>query len=231
MPSKEQLAGESYTVHANCSVLPHLASSNHTHLQSEERSLSAMRCFDSLETHQHCLHSITPQQGNNVAAQCLHLKAFLGYPSNSRGHAGSFSHSYCVCSIFFVSAGGTLLPATQPNLCWDNHSQCCCSVFFVGYTVTNVCGGYLAARYTAKLVLGLGVLSYSIFTILMPVAASSNSVYVVLACACLMGAGEGVIFPAMQHLQGKWLPPNRRTFANTLLFAGAVLFCNFTFTV
>lgn len=96
----------------------------------------------------------------------------------------------------------------------------CCSVFFVGYTVTNVCGGYLAARYTAKLVLGLGVLSYSVFTILMPVAASSKSVYVVLACACLMGAGEGVVFPAIQHLQGKWLPPKRRTFANTLLFAG-----------
>lgn len=93
-------------------------------------------------------------------------------------------------------------------------------MFFVGYTVTNVCGGYLAARHTAKLVLGLGVLSYSIFTILMPVAASSKSVYVVLACACLMGAGEGVIFPAIQHLQGKWLPPRRRTFANTLLFAG-----------
>lgn len=101
-----------------------------------------------------------------------------------------------------------------------NFSTTCCSVFFVGYTVTNVCGGYLAARYTAKMVLGLGLLICSVFTILMPVAASSKSVFVVLACACLMGAGEGVMFPAIQHLQGKWLPPNRRTFANTLLFAG-----------
>ncbi len=97
---------------------------------------------------------------------------------------------------------------------------CSCSVFFVGYTVTNICGGYLATRYTAKLILGLGVVAWSIFTMLTPVAASTKSVYVVLACRCLMGAGEGVTFPAIQHLQGKWLPRNRRTFANTLIFTG-----------
>lgn len=98
-------------------------------------------------------------------------------------------------------------------------------MFFVGYTVTNVCGGYLAARYTSKLVLAVGVVTYSTFTILMPVAAASKSVYVVLACACLMGAGEGVIFPAIQHWQGKWLPPHRRTLANTLLFSGEHCIC------
>ncbi len=101
-----------------------------------------------------------------------------------------------------------------------------CSVFFVGYTVTNICGGYLATRYTAKLILGLGVVAWSIFTILTPVAASTKSVYVVLACRCLMGAGEGVTFPAIQHLQGKWLPMKRRTFANTLIFAGVQTNCN-----
>ncbi|KAL3137830.1 hypothetical protein ABBQ38_005085 [Trebouxia sp. C0009 RCD-2024] len=95
------------------------------------------------------------------------------------------------------------------------------SVFFVGYTVTNICGGYLATRFTAKLILGLGVVVWSIFTILTPVAAATKSVYVVLACRCLMGAGEGVTFPSIQHLQGKWCPASRRTFANTLIFAGA----------
>ena len=96
----------------------------------------------------------------------------------------------------------------------------CCSVFFVGYTVTNICGGYLATRFTAKLILGLGVVVWSIFTILTPVAASTESVYVILACRCVMGAGAGVTFPSIQHLQGKWCPANRRTFANTLIFAG-----------
>ena len=95
-----------------------------------------------------------------------------------------------------------------------------CSVFFVGYTVTNICGGYLATRFTAKLVLGLGVVVWSIFTILTPVAAATKSVYVVLACRCLMGAGEGVTFPSIQHLQGKWCPASHRTFINTLIFAG-----------
>lgn len=90
----------------------------------------------------------------------------------------------------------------------------------MGYTVTNICGGYLATRFTAKLILGLGVVVWSIFTILTPVAAATKSVYVVLACRCLMGAGEGVTFPSIQHLQGKWCPASRRTFANTLIFAG-----------
>jgi len=116
------------------------------------------------------------------------------------------------------------------QICWSDQPDpaahlmtevlCSCSVFFVGYTVTNICGGYLATRYTAKLILGLGVVAWSIFTMLTPVAASTKSVYVVLACRCLMGAGEGVTFPAIQHLQGKWLPRNRRTFANTLIFTG-----------
>ena len=102
----------------------------------------------------------------------------------------------------------------------SNPPTCSCSVFFVGYTLTNICGGYLATRFTAKLVLGLGVVVWSAFTILTPVAASTESVYVILACRCVMGAGEGVTFPSIQHLQGKWCPANRRTFANTLIFAG-----------
>ncbi len=121
-------------------------------------------------------------------------------------------------------------PIPTVQFCWSVQPEpashlmtevfCSCSVFFVGYTVTNICGGYLATRYTAKLILGLGVVAWSIFTMLTPVAASTKSVYVVLACRCLMGAGEGVTFPAIQHLQGKWLPRNRRTFANTLIFTG-----------
>jgi len=121
----------------------------------------------------------------------------------------------CLPSVQFC---WSIRPEPTPHLMTEVF--CSCSVFFVGYTVTNICGGYLATRYTAKLILGLGVVAWSIFTMLTPVAASTKSVYVVLACRCLMGAGEGVTFPAIQHLQGKWLPRNRRTFANTLIFTG-----------
>lgn len=95
-----------------------------------------------------------------------------------------------------------------------------CSVFFVGYTISNIAGGYLATRYTAKLVLGLGVLVWSAFTIATPLAAANGDIYTLLACRMLMGAGEGVTFPAIQHLTSSWVPRRQRSRANSLVYAG-----------
>lgn len=48
------------------------------------------------------------------------------------------------------------------------------SAFFAGYMVTNLCGGFLATRYSAKGVLALGVVLWSMFTIATPTAAAGN---------------------------------------------------------
>ena len=95
-----------------------------------------------------------------------------------------------------------------------------CSVFFVGYTISNIAGGYLATRYTAKLVLGLGVLVWSAFTIATPLAAASGDIFTLLACRTLMGVGEGVTFPAIQHLTSSWVPRRQRSRANSLVYSG-----------
>ena len=44
------------------------------------------------------------------------------------------------------------------------------SSFFVGYLLTQVAGGWLAERYGGKIVLGFGVVFWSLFTMLTPIA-------------------------------------------------------------
>jgi len=84
------------------------------------------------------------------------------------------------------------------------------SSFFVGYLVTQVAGGSLAARFGGKVVLGFGVLWWSLFTLLTPLSAMT-SFPVLIAARILMGIGEGVAFPATYNLLGRWVPLKERS--------------------
>lgn len=62
--------------------------------------------------------------------------------------------------------------------------------FNIGHTVTNFYGGYLAATLSPKLVLSVGVVVWSAFTVLTPITTAwLPALLVVRAC---MGLGEGV---------------------------------------
>ena len=79
------------------------------------------------------------------------------------------------------------------------------SAFFVGYLLTQVLGGRLADRFGGKIVLGIGVLSWSLFTLITPLAAAAGFA-ALLAARIGMGVGEGVTFPSIYSLFGRWLP-------------------------
>jgi len=61
--------------------------------------------------------------------------------------------------------------------------------FFYGYVITQVPGGWLAARIGAKYLFGLGVLCTSILTMFTP-AAAHHSVGMLLLVRILEGLGE-----------------------------------------
>jgi ACS family sodium-dependent inorganic phosphate cotransporter len=65
--------------------------------------------------------------------------------------------------------------------------------------MTQVLGGIWADRYGGKLVLGLGVLWWSLATACTPLAAQTG-LPALLAARALMGVGEGVAMPAMNNL-------------------------------
>ncbi|HTK97442.1 MAG TPA: ACS family MFS transporter [Pseudomonadales bacterium] len=79
------------------------------------------------------------------------------------------------------------------------------AAFFVGYLATQVLGGRLADRFGGKVVLGIGVLSWSFFTLITPFAAAAGFA-ALLAARIGMGVGEGVTFPSIYSLFGRWLP-------------------------
>ena len=80
---------------------------------------------------------------------------------------------------------------------WDLETQgIILSSFYVGYLIMQVMGGFLADRFGNKIVLGLGVLIWSFFTVVTPWAAFSGMIGL-LAARIGMGLGEAVTFPSV----------------------------------
>ena len=92
------------------------------------------------------------------------------------------------------------------------------SSFFVGYLLTQVAGGWLAERYGGKIVLGAGVVFWSLFTIITPIAAAGGMA-ALLVTRVLMGVGEGVTFPSIYAMFGRWIPLTERSRAIGILFS------------
>lgn len=96
------------------------------------------------------------------------------------------------------------------------------SSFFYGYIVTQVLGGWLASRYGAKHVFGVGILITIIATMLVPVAARAH-VGLLIALRVIMGLACGVGIPATHHLFAQWLPPLERSRLMGYSYAGTFI--------
>ncbi|KAM4607677.1 sialin [Polymixia lowei] len=106
---------------------------------------------------------------------------------------------------------------------WDSETQgWILGSFFYGYILTQVLGGYLASRFGAKWLMGLGILCTVVFTLLTPVAADLGAGYLI-AVRVLEGIGEGVTFPAMYAMWAAWAPPMERSRLLTISYTGAQL--------
>ena len=90
------------------------------------------------------------------------------------------------------------------------------SSFFIGYVLLQVVGGRLADRYGGKAVLGMGVILWSLFTMLTPPAAALGFTVLILT-RIAMGMGEAVTFPAIYSTFSKWIPSVERSRAIGLI--------------
>eukprot|EP00793_Prasinoderma_coloniale_P001496 PRCOL_00003300-RA len=93
------------------------------------------------------------------------------------------------------------------------------SSFFWGYLLTQVAGGVWADRMGGKVVLGFGVLWWSLATVLTPVAARAG-LPTLLLCRAMMGVGEGVAMPAMNTLLSRWIPKQERSRSLAFVYSG-----------
>ncbi|XWS46107.1 hypothetical protein CRYUN_Cryun14cG0035000 [Craigia yunnanensis] len=96
------------------------------------------------------------------------------------------------------------------------------SSFFWGYLLTQILGGMWADKIGGKLVLGFGVVWWSVATILTPIAARIRLPFLLIMRA-FMGIGEGVAMPAMNNLLSKWIPVSERSRSLALVYSGMYL--------
>ncbi len=99
------------------------------------------------------------------------------------------------------------------------------SSFYVGYISLMLASGALANRFGGRIVLGIAVVWWSLFTVLTPVAASISLPLLVSARVAL-GLGEAAVFPASLNIIGRHVPILQRSRAVALissaLYAGTV---------
>ncbi|CAL5400989.1 unnamed protein product [Camellia sinensis] len=85
-----------------------------------------------------------------------------------------------------------------------------------------IVGGIWADKVGGKLVLGFGVIWWSVSTILIPIAARVGLPFL-LTMRAFMGIGEGVTMPAMNNILSKWIPVSERSRSLALLYSGMYL--------
>lgn len=127
-----------------------------------------------------------------------------------------------ICYIDRVNISVAIIPMTEMHG-WDLRTQgLILSSFYLGYMLFQLAGGLLSDRFGGKLVLGLGVVFWSIFTLLTPVSAGLG-LTTLLLCRVFMGLGEAITFPAIYSLFARWIPIEQRAGALGLVNSGIPL--------
>jgi len=115
-----------------------------------------------------------------------------------------------VCYIDRVNISVAIIPMAA-DLGWSLDTQgLVLSSFFIGYLLLQVVGGRLADRFGGKVVLGAGVLLWSLFTFLTPPAAMVG-LGILIVTRIAMGMGEAVTFPSIYALYSRWVPLQERS--------------------
>ncbi|GFY65933.1 hypothetical protein TNIN_189071 [Trichonephila inaurata madagascariensis] len=115
------------------------------------------------------------------------------------------------------------MPVSTGDFDWNTSTQSVIlGSFFYGYVLTQLPGGNISEKYGAKWLFGIGVLITSVFTIITPFAAWWG-VYPLIIVRIIEGLGEGVTFPAMSALLGRWAPKNERSLITAVTGSGAAI--------
>jgi ACS family sodium-dependent inorganic phosphate cotransporter len=127
--------------------------------------------------------------------------------------------AFMLCNMDRVNMSIAILPMAE-SFSWSSATiGLVQSSFFWGYLLTQVVGGVWADRYGGKVVLGFGVIWWSLATVMTPMAAAMGLPALLVARAC-MGIGEGVAMPAMNSMLSKWIPVKERSRSLALVYSG-----------
>ncbi|MEE2782778.1 MAG: ACS family MFS transporter [Pseudomonadota bacterium] len=115
-----------------------------------------------------------------------------------------------VCYIDRVNISVAIIPMAR-DFDWDVTTQgAILSSFYIGYLLMQIGGGHLADKMGGKIVLGIGVLIWSLFTIVTPWAALLG-LYALFIARIGMGLGEAVTFPSIYSLVTRWFAADEKS--------------------
>ncbi|XP_073222182.1 ascorbate transporter, chloroplastic-like isoform X2 [Cicer arietinum] len=130
--------------------------------------------------------------------------------------------AFLLCNMDRVNMSIAILPMSQ-EYNWNSATVGLIqSSFFWGYLLTQILGGIWADKLGGKVVLGFGVVWWSMATVLTPIAARIGLPYLLIMRA-FMGIGEGVAMPAMNNILSKWIPVSERSRSLSLVYSGMYL--------
>ncbi|KAL2330289.1 hypothetical protein Fmac_017870 [Flemingia macrophylla] len=130
--------------------------------------------------------------------------------------------AFLLCNMDRVNMSIAILPMSQ-EFNWNSATVGLIqSSFFWGYLLTQILGGIWADKLGGKLVLGFGVVWWSMATVLTPIAARIG-LPCLLIMRAFMGIGEGVAMPAMNNMLSKWIPVSERSRSLALVYSGMYL--------
>ncbi len=118
--------------------------------------------------------------------------------------------SVFICYIDRVNISVAIIPMAAEHGWGMDVQSYILSSFFVGYLFLQIVGGRLADRFGGKRVLAVGVLVWSLFTVLTPPAAAMG-IGVLIAARIGMGLGEAVTFPSIYSMYARWVPLAERS--------------------
>ncbi|GAQ92627.1 major facilitator superfamily [Klebsormidium nitens] len=128
------------------------------------------------------------------------------------------SLAFVICNMDKVNMSVAIVPMSHQYSWSATTAGLVQSSFFWGYALSQMPGGWLAARLTGKRVLAGGVFVWSLATALVPLTVGFlPGLYL---CRLLVGLGEGVSPPAATDLVAKTVPPGERARAVATVFGG-----------
>src|SRR5512133_164266 len=148
----------------------------------------------------------------------------------SQGSAWGRRHTLTVLMMLAAAVGysdrvnmSVAAVAMQQHFEWSQTMKgAVMAAFFVGYMGFMLVGGFLAARYGGRRVLGYAVLWWSAWTLLTPLAAHT-SLQALIGARIAIGAGEALLFPAVYEMASRWIPRNEYTRMSSITASGIPL--------
>ena len=114
-----------------------------------------------------------------------------------------------ICYIDRVVISLAIIPMSEEAGWSETQKGIVLGSFYIGYMVTQIWGGLLSDRIGAKIVLGVGLVVWSVFTLITPWAFYGGFMALIIARVG-MGLGEGITFPAWHSLYARWIPFSER---------------------